>query len=106
MNTPKNSQLGPVRITKPADVAVSRTALEALAEALDKADHATRLVDWQGRVHLVVKNKHVDLAENIYADHRCFWWPWSEPIGPVQDPAAAAAKVASVLRAARSRPVT
>jgi hypothetical protein len=100
MNTPKETQLGPVRSTKPADVAAYQAALEALAEAFDPGEYTTTLVTWRGRVHLAVSNKHVQLAENIYADHRCYWWAWSEPIGPVRDPSAAAAKVASVLRAA------
>jgi len=28
----------------------------------------------------------------------CYWWPWGQPIGPVQDVAQAVTKIAAVLR--------
>jgi hypothetical protein len=53
------------------------------------------------RSRLRVASKHADqLSEDIYAGRGHYWWSWAEPISPLTDPAAAAAKVARVLHAA------
>lgn len=50
-------------------------ALEHLAAALDPRDHATTLVTGHDRVpYLTVSSRHAQLAEDIYADERSYWW--------------------------------
>jgi hypothetical protein len=83
---------------QPAD---ARAALEALAAALDPGDYATTLTTGDGRPpYLTVTNRHAQLGDDIYADHQAFWWSWAEQIAAVDDPAAAARKVTTVLRTA------
>ncbi len=76
-----------------------RAALERLAAALDPRDHVTTLVTGPGRVpHLTISSRHAQLAEDVYADDKSFWWSWAEPISAVDDPLTAARKITSVLR--------
>ena len=80
----------------------AQDALERLAAALDPRDHVTTLVTGQGQApHLMIASRHADLAEDVYADHRSFWWSWAEPICAVDDALTAAQKITSVLRPAQ-----
>jgi hypothetical protein len=75
-------------------------ALERLAAALDPGEFALTLTTSPGHPPcLSVASRHAAIGGDIYADHRAYWWSWSEPIAPVTDPAAAARKIASTLRA-------
>lgn len=77
-----------------------RAALEDLAALLDPREHVTVLITGGGRPpRLAVAHRHLPLAEDIYADARCYWWGWAERIGPVTSPATAAGAVSSRLRA-------
>jgi hypothetical protein len=81
-----------------------QAALERLAAALDPRDHATTLVVDPGQTpYLTIASRHAGLAEDVYADHRLFWWSWAEPICGVDDALTAARKVTSVLRPAREQ---
>jgi hypothetical protein len=77
-----------------------QAALERLAAAFDRQDFAVTLTGEDGGpVMLTVTSLHCPLSENVLADGQCYWFAWGEPIGPVNDPAAAAAKLAYVLHA-------
>jgi hypothetical protein len=83
----------------PGNASGPRAALVALAAALDPRDFATSLTATPGRPpRLSVTNRHAAIGDDIYADHRAYWWSWSERIAPLGDPQAAARKVTSVLR--------
>lgn len=82
----------------------SKAALEALAAEFDPRDFVVALTPGDGRrPRLTVTNRHAQLAEDIYADARSYWWPWAQPIAAVGNPQAAATKISHVLRAAPSR---
>ena len=90
--------------SSPGDATARQAALEALAEAIDPRTHATTLTTGPGRApHLTVTSRHAQFGDDIYADHQAFWWSWSERIAPVSEPAAAARKIASMLRATPGR---
>lgn len=75
-------------------------ALERLDSALDPRDFATTLTISPGQPpRLAVTSRHAPIGGDICADHRAYYWPWSERIGPVSDPPAAARKIAATLRA-------
>jgi hypothetical protein len=75
-------------------------ALEALDDQFDPRDFVTVLYLDDGRPpRLTIRNRHCPLSEDVLSDGQQYWYPWAEPIGPVTDPAAAAAKIARVLRA-------
>ena len=77
-----------------------RAALVRLAAELDPRDFATTLTAAPGRApRLTVTSRHADIGDDIWADHQAFFWSWAERIGPLSDPAAAARKITSVLRA-------
>lgn len=85
--------------TSPGDHA-DRVALESLAAAFDRQDFAVTLTGGEdGPPRLTVASLHCPLSETVFADGQSYWFAWAEPIGPVNDPAAAAAKLARVLRA-------
>jgi hypothetical protein len=78
----------------------AQAALESLAAEFNPADFAITLTLDEGCPPLLtVTNRHCPLSEQVLADGQSYWFPWAEPIGPVNDPAAAAAKLARVLRA-------
>jgi hypothetical protein len=82
------------------NVTAPRAALVALAAALDPREFATTLTNSPGyRLCLSVTSRHAAIGDDIWADHRAYYWSWSERIGPLTDPQAAARKVSSVLRA-------
>jgi hypothetical protein len=84
----------------PCDVPAPRAALVALAAALDPREFATTLTNRPGRrVCLSVTSRRAAIGDDITADHRAYYWSWSERIGPLHDPQAAAQKVTSVLQA-------
>jgi hypothetical protein len=86
--------------TAPSDIPAPRAALVALAAALDPREFAVTLTNRPGRrPSLSVVNRHAQIGDDISADHRTFYWSWSERIGPIGDPQAAARKVTGVLRA-------
>jgi hypothetical protein len=82
-----------------SDIPTSRAALVALAAALDPREFATALTTGPGRVSLSVTNRHAQIGDVIWADHRAFYWSWGEWIAPVSDPATAARMISVVLRA-------
>lgn len=75
-------------------------ALEELATALDTHEFAMILVTGpeQGPC-LTVAHRFTCAAEDIYADHSAYWWPWAQPIAATSDPLAAAHQVMAWLRA-------
>jgi len=86
--------------TAPSDIPAPRAALVALAAALDPREFSVTLTNGQGRRPcLSVTSRHAAIGDDITVDHRAFYWSWSERIGPLGDPQAAARKVTSVLRA-------
>jgi hypothetical protein len=75
-----------------------------LAAALDPRDYAVTLTTSTGRRPcLSVTSRHAAISDDITADHRAYYWSWSERIAPIGDPATAARKITSVLRAAPGR---
>jgi len=91
---------GPAPAADPGAVPGQRAALMRLAAALDPRDFATTLAPSHGRPRLGVTSRHAAIGDDITADHRAYYWSWSERIAPLSDPAAAARRVAAVLRAA------
>jgi len=80
-------------------------ALERLDDALDPHDFATTLTTSPGQPpRLTVASRHAPIGDDIYADCRAYWWSWSERIGPVGEPAAAARKITATLRALPAAP--
>lgn len=82
-----------------SDLPAPRAALVALATALDPREFAMTLTARPGRVCLSVTSRHAAIGDDITADHRAYYWSWSERIGPLGDPQAAARKISAVLRA-------
>ena len=83
----------------PGDTPAPRAALVALAAALDPREFATTLTNSPGRrLCLSVTSRHAAIGDDITADNRAYYWSWSERIGPLADPQAAAQKVTRVLR--------
>jgi hypothetical protein len=78
--------------------------LERLAGELGKRQFSARLVSRRGAHYLVVANpESPDLNERIHCqqaadDSWCFWWPWHQPIGSVDDLDSVAGKITAVLR--------
>jgi hypothetical protein len=84
---------------RPGDAISPRTALIRLAAAFDPREYVTTLVAGSGPApHLVVARRSAQLAEDIHAHDGWLWWSWAERIAPVTGLAAAAAKIATVLR--------
>lgn len=92
--TPAADSPGPDGIPAP------RAALVALAAALDPREFAVTLTTRPGRRPcLSVTSRYAAIGDDITADPAAYWWSWGERIGPAHDPAAAARKISSVLRA-------
>ena len=78
--------------------------LERLADELGKRQFSARLVSRRSAHYLVVANPdYPDLNERIQCqqaadDSWCFWWPWRQPIGSVDDLDSVAGKITAVLR--------
>ncbi len=78
----------------------TRAALENLDAALDPADYATTLTTRPGhRLCLSVTSRRAAIGDDIWADHRAFYYSWGEWIAPVSDPATAARMISVALRA-------
>ena len=76
-----------------------QAALETLADTLDPRDYATTLTTGPGRTRLSVTSRHAQFGDDIWADHRAFYWSWGEWIAPLSAPATAARMISVVLRA-------
>ena len=83
----------------PGEITVPQAALETLTDALDPARFATTLTASPGRPRLTVTSRHAQIGDDIWADHRAFYWSWGEWIAPISDPATAARMISVVLRA-------
>jgi hypothetical protein len=80
------------------------THLERLAAELARRGLDAQVITKSGRLLLKVTNPDTpDLNERVLC-HRaedqspCFWWPWQQPIGSVDDLETVAGKIAAVLR--------
>ena len=79
---------------------LQRAALEALAAALDPGDFVTTLTAHHDRAAcLAVTSRHAAIGDDIWADHRAYYYSWGEWIASVSDPSTAARMISSVLRA-------
>jgi hypothetical protein len=76
----------------------SQAALQRLDAALDPAQFATTLTSTPGRLCLSVTSRHAAIGDDIFADHRAYYYSWGEWIAPVSDPATAARMISAVLR--------
>lgn len=81
------------------------THLERLQVELTRHGLNARLITRRNRSYLKVANQAVtpELNERVFcwsADNQtlCFWWPWRQPIGSVDDLDAVVGKIAAVLR--------
>jgi len=78
--------------------------LERLADELSKWQFTARLAGRESDQYLVVENPdHRDLNERVHCYPAedgtwCFWWPWRQPIGSVDDLGIVVGKVMAVLR--------
>ena len=78
--------------------------LEHLREALSDQGFAVQLVSINTKPYLKVANAETPkLNERVYCEQAedgswCFWWPWKQPIGAVDDLESVTGKVAAVLR--------
>jgi hypothetical protein len=80
----------------------AHTDLEKLAvELANLGLHATLTIPASGMPCLTVRNSQVGtLTETVRACEDSFWWSWSEPIAPCDQPTQAATLLAQVLRIA------
>lgn len=81
-----------------------REHLERLAAELTKREFVVQLLVQKGQSRLKVANaEHEALNEQVLCypaddDNWCFWWPWQQPIGSVEELAAVVSKIMTVLR--------
>ena len=85
--------------TAPSDIPAPRAALVALAAALDPREFTTTLTAGPSRTCLSVTSRHAAIGDDIWADHRAYYYSWGEWIAPASDPATAARMISMVLRA-------
>lgn len=91
---------GPPPGGEPPATAAVTAALERLDAVLDPAEFATTLTTGPGhRPHLSVTSRHAQIGDDIWADHRAYYWSWGEWIAPATDAATAARMISVVLRA-------
>jgi hypothetical protein len=82
--------------------------LRRLAEALATHEFATQVVGGD-RPYVEVANPDTpQLHERVLCRQAddgswCYWWPWRQPIGSVDDLAAAVGKITAVLRSVEGR---
>lgn len=80
------------------------THLERLQAELSKRGLGAKLITKGGRSYLKVANPNMpELNERVLChaaedESLCFWWPWGQPIGSVDDLEVVAEKIAAVLR--------
>lgn len=78
--------------------------LQRLADEFTNSQFTVRFAGSGSDQYLVVENSdHRDLNEQIHcrpaADGTwCFWWPWRQPIGSVDDLETVVGKISAVLR--------
>lgn len=78
--------------------------LERLADELKQRGFATELVGKLTKPFLKVANADTPtLNERVQChqaddDSWCYWWPWKQPIGSVDDLSVVVEKIAAVLR--------
>lgn len=78
--------------------------LRRLADELSKWQFIVRLEGRGSDKYLVVENPDFkDLNERVLCQAAadgawCFWWPWRQPIGSVDDLETVVGKIAAVLR--------
>jgi hypothetical protein len=90
----------PAPAPSPGDTTTIQAALDRLAAALDPADYATTLTTGPGHgPRLSVASRHAQIGDDIWADHRAYYWSWGEWIAPITSPATAARMISAVLRA-------
>jgi hypothetical protein len=89
--------------TPPGDAAgdtpAVTAALKRLDAVLDPAEFATTLINSPRRLCLSVASRHAQIGDDIWADHRAYYYSWGEWIAPVSDPLTAARMISTVLRA-------
>jgi hypothetical protein len=75
------------------------TALEKLAVELGGRGFTTTITVPDGHLpYLTASNPEASaLSETILASQGCYWWSWAERIGPVDDIAGVASRIAQVL---------
>lgn len=84
--------------------------LERLRAELNRHGLDAQLVTKGKRACLMVANADIpEINERVLCqsaeDHAaCFWWPWQQPIGSVDDLDAVAGKIAVVLRTVQGQP--
>jgi hypothetical protein len=74
-------------------------ALDRLAAALDRSEFATTLTTGPGHTCLSVTSRHAAIGDDVWADHRAYYYSWGEWIAPVSDPATAARMISVALGA-------
>jgi hypothetical protein len=78
--------------------------LQRLAAELSSRGFTTQLLSAGRQPSVQVTNPdNGELTERVLCRPAgngswCFWWPWRQPIGSVEDVAAASGKIATVLR--------
>jgi hypothetical protein len=81
-----------------------RDHLDRLADELRKRQFIARLEGRGSGLYLMVENAdHPELNERILCQPAedgawCFWWPWRQPIGSVDDLEGVVGKITAVLR--------
>lgn len=82
------------------DIAIAQSALERLAASFEPQDFTvTPTSEESGPPGLTVASRHCPLSDDVFVQGQFFWFAWGEPVGPVDDPVRAAAKISRVLRA-------
>jgi hypothetical protein len=84
--------------------------LEGLATALAERGLDARVFANGAQPYVKVANPDTpELNERVLCrpaddDSLCFWWPWRQPIGSVDDLETVVGKIATVLRSVESQP--
>lgn len=80
--------------------------LERLGDVLTSRGFSAQIISINTKPHLKVANAETPkLNERVQVEQAedgswCYWWPWQQPIGSVDDLETVIGKVASVLRSA------
>jgi DNA/RNA-binding domain of Phe-tRNA-synthetase-like protein len=78
--------------------------LRLLSDGLRKQEFEAKIVHRGGRSHLQVTNPQMTkLTEEVLCQPAddgtwCFWWPWRQSLGTVEDIDAVVGKIMTVLR--------
>lgn len=85
------------------------THLESLAAELNRRGLNARVVARGARPYVMAANPDTpELNERVQCrraddESLCFWWPWRQPIGSVDDLETVAGKITAVLRSVESQ---